>query len=323
MEDSFAFRFPLTMLLVPLLLFISSCARPAPQPLSITRPTPSPVRYPAVAGSFYPQDAETLIQVVDGLLAQAEKVEGKPIALIVPHAGYEYSGLVAAHAYKQLEGADYDVFVIIGNNHYDPEFDLVSVYAEGAFETPLGRLPIDSDLAKALIASEERIVFDPLVHAKEHSIEVELPFLQRLYGEPKIVPIIVGAPSQENCRALSEALVKTLSGKNALIIASSDLSHYLGYEDAIRVDEATLTAIETMSPQVLNQTIQKYMGQRIAGLACLLCGEGPVKVAMIVAKELGADEVTVLKYANSGDMVPTRRDQVVGYGAVMFWRRGS
>jgi len=118
-------------------------------------------------------------------------------------------------------------------------------------------------------------------------------------------------------------LAKVLPSKNALIIASSDLSHYPSYEDAIQVDEATLAAIKTMSPQALSQTVQKYVAQQISGLACLLCGEGPVKVAMIVAEELGADEVTVLKYANSGDVVPTARDHVVGYGAVMFWRRGS
>lgn len=220
------FRLPLIMVLGSIFSFAYACARPPAQPSAIATPAPNPVRRPSVAGSFYPEDAETLARIVDDLLAQAEKAEGKPIALIVPHAGYEYSGLVAAYAYRQLEGVDYDAFVIVGNNHYDPEFDLISVYAEGVFETPLGRLPIDSDLARALIASHERMVFDPAVHLREHSIDTQLPFLQRLYGEPKIVPIVIGAPSQENCRALSEALAKVLPGRNALIIASSDLSHY-------------------------------------------------------------------------------------------------
>ena len=286
-------------------------------------PTPSEVRKPVVAGQFYPDDAEQLSTMIDAFLAQVEEVraEGQqPLAIIVPHAGYIFSGQVAAYAFKQIEGVKYEAIVVVGTNHTMPGFDRVSVYAEGAFETPLGLVPIDTELAQALIAANERIVFDRGVHRDEHSIEVELPFLQRLYPGHAIVPVIVGEPSPENCQALSEALAHVLSGKKALIVASSDLSHYPDYEDACRVDVATLAAIETMDPQRLTDTISQYMSEGIPNLHTLCCGEGPIRVAMMAAKKLGANQAAVLKYANSGDSPFGDRDRVVGYGAVMFWK---
>jgi AmmeMemoRadiSam system protein B/AmmeMemoRadiSam system protein A len=278
------------------------------------------------AGQYYPDDAEQLSTMIDTFLAQAQKVgaEGQarpePIAIIVPHAGYIFSGQVAAYAFKQIEGVDYQAIVVVGTNHSAPGFSKVSVYAEGAFETPLGLVPIDTELAKALIAADEHIVFDRGAHQDEHSVEVELPFLQKLYPGHAIVPVIVGEPSPENCQALSEALVKVLSGKKALIVASSDLSHYPSYDDACRVDMATLAAIKTMDPQQLTETISQYMSEGIPELYTLCCGEGPIRVAMMAAKKLGANQATVLRYANSGDTPFGDRNQVVGYGAVMFWK---
>jgi AmmeMemoRadiSam system protein B/AmmeMemoRadiSam system protein A len=294
-----------------------------PTAVSEATPTPAEVRKPAVAGQFYPDDAEQLSTMVDAFLDQAEELGAErpePIAIIVPHAGYIFSGQVAACAFKQIEGVDYEAIVVVGTNHYASGFHQISVYAEGAFETPLGLVPVDKELAKALIAADERIVFDRGVHRDEHSIEVELPFLQRLYPGHAIVPVIVGEPSPENCEALSEALAQALSGKKALIIASSDLSHYPTYDDACRVDLATLEAIETMDPQRLTEVISKYMNEGIPELYTLCCGEGPIRVAMLVAKKLGANQATVLKYANSGDTPFGDRDRVVGYGAVMLWR---
>jgi len=291
-----------------------------------TMPTPSEVRKPAVAGQFYPDDAEQLSTMVDTFLAQAEEVGGEghawlePIAIIVPHAGYIFSGQVAAYAFKQIEGVDYQAIVVVGTNHSAPGFRRVSIYAEGAFETRLGLVPVDTELAKALIAADERIIFDRGVHRHEHSIEVELPFLQKVCPDHAIVPVIVGEPSPENCEALSEALAQVLSGKKALIVASSDLSHYPSYDDARRVDMATLAAIETMDPQRLTETISEYMSEGIPNLHTLCCGEGPIRVAMMAAKKLGANQATVLRYANSGDTPFGDWDQVVGYGAVMFWR---
>jgi len=326
------------IVVVVMAALVAACAGPtaAPVPTETPEPTiaitpmmmvtPSEVRKPAVAGKYYPNDAEQLSKMIDAFLAQAEKVgaEGQarpePIAIIVPHAGYIFSGQVAAWAFKQVEGVDYEAIVVVGTNHTTPGFRRVSVYAEGAFETPLGLVPIDTELAQALIAADKRIVFDRGVHRHEHSIEVELPFLQKLFPGQPIVPVIVGEPSPENCQALSEALAEVLSDKKVLIIASSDLSHYPSYHNARRVDMATLAAIETMDPQRLTEVINRYMREGIPNLHTLCCGEGPIRVAMMAAKKLGANRATLLKYANSGDTPFGDWDQVVGYGAVMFWR---
>ena len=326
------------VVVLAMMVLVAACAGPTATPAPTqtleptvaltptTMPTPSEVRKPAVAGQFYPDDAEQLSTMIDAFLAQVEEVgaEGQahpePITIIVPHAGYIFSGQVAAYAFKQIEGVDYEAIVVIGTNHTSHGFRQVSVYAEGAFETPLGLVPVDTEWAKALIAADELIIFDRSVHLDEHSIEVELPFLQKVCPGHAIVPVIVGEPSPENCQALSDALARVLAGKKALIVASSDLSHYPSYDDACRVDTATLAAIETMDPQQLTETISQYMSEGISNLGTLCCGEGPIRVAMIVAKKLGANQATVLKYANSGDSPFGDRDQVVGYGAVMFWK---
>ncbi len=326
---------PALALTILMLLLISGsvgCGSPPSQiPTATTAPAPSPpmppvesdkVRAPAVAGSFYPEDAAELTTMVDTFLEAVQATDGEPIALIVPHAGYVYSGWVAAYAFKQLEGATYDSIVIIAPNHYHAGFESISVYAEGAFQTPLGYMPIDEETAGALIAADERIVFNPEVHTPEHSIEVELPFLQRIYQDFKIVPIIIGQPTQENIEPLAEALVQVLGGREALIIASSDMSHYPPYDDAVRVDNATLAAIETMDSQMVTATMMDNMTRGVPNLGTCLCGEGPALTAMKVASRLGANQVTVLRYANSGDspFVPVDKSRVVGYGAVMFWR---
>ena len=284
------------IVVVIMVLLVAACAGPiatpvpteTPEPTVALTPTTAPtsgeVRKPAVAGQFYPDDAEQLSTMIDAFLAQAEEVgtEGharpEPIAIIVPHAGYIFSGQAAAYAFKQIEGVDYEAIVVVGTNHSAPGFRKVSVYAEGAFETPLGLAPIDTELAKALVAADERIVFDRDVHRDEHSIEVELPFLQKLYPGQAIVPVIVGEPSPENCQALSEALAQVLSGQKALIVASSDLSHYPSYDDACRVDMATLAAIETMDPQQLTETISECMSEGIPNLGTLCCGRDACRV---------------------------------------------
>lgn len=317
------------VIMLPLALLTSllcACAGPPAPTLTPTETPPSrEVRRPAVAGQFYPADGDELARMVDAMLASVEPVEAggariEPIALIVPHAGYIYSGQVAAYAFKQIEGVEYEAIVIIGPNHRDPTFRDVSVYAQGAFETPLGPVPIDEELARALIEADERIVFDRGVHLHEHSIEVELPFLQRVCPDCRMVPIVIGQPSMENCETLAEALVRVLAGKRALIIASSDMSHYPAYEEAVRVDRATLAAIESLDPQTVLDTIEEQMAQGIPNLHTCLCGQGPVIATMMAAEGLGADRVTVLKYANSGDTPFGDPSQVVGYGAVMFWR---
>lgn len=303
-------------------VIIPTATKPAPLPSAT--PIPSEKVRPAMfAGLFYPADRDELQKMIDDLLAQVQPVQGIPIVLMVPHAGYAFSGLVAAYAYRQIQGVSYDAIVIIGNNHSVADFSAVSIYSEGAFATPLGEVPVDEVLAKALLDADEtgRLVAEARVHHFEHSIEVQLPFLQRVQPGCKIVPIMIGQPSGENCEALSTALVKVLAGRKGLVIVSSDMAHYPAYSDAVQVDTATLNAICSMDPQAVLRNDQQYMSADIPNLVCTLCGLGPVLTGMMVARELGANEATVLRYANSGDSPAGEGnlDRVVGYGAVMFW----
>jgi AmmeMemoRadiSam system protein B/AmmeMemoRadiSam system protein A len=258
--------------------------------------------------------------MVDGFLEAVEPVDGEPIAIIVPHASYVYSGPVAAYGFKQLEAGELDVAVIIAADHQMPLSAPISVWSEGGFETPLGVVPVDVELAAALVAADPRITFDPGSHQGEHPIEIELPFLQRVCPDCRIVPVLMGTDGEETVEALTEALLSVLPGRRVVVIASSDLSHYPSYIDARAVDGATLASIETNDPSRVRETIDSLMEADFSNLATCACGEGPILVAMRVAQGLGANTVSVLRYANSGDAPYGDRERVVGYGAVMFWR---
>jgi len=310
-----------------LFLLFSSCAAPgatpSPSPEAIAQPSPTPseIHRCSGAGRWFPADPDELAKMVDAYLTQAErKVEAEPIALIVPHAGYVFSGQVAAYAFKQIEGLRYDVIVIIGDTHTGAGSSPIAVYAKGAFETPLGLVPIDEEVAQALVEADERIAFDRPALAHEHPIENQLPFLQRVCGDFKFVPIVFREPTPENARLLSEALVKALAGKKALIVASTDLSHYPPYDDAVRVDAKTLEALVSLDPQALLRATEEPLKEGIPNLVTCMCSRGAVLTAIMAAKKLGADRATVLKYANSGDTPFGDRRQVVGYGAVMIWK---
>ncbi len=294
---------------------------------AITSPPPtSPpllsgrVRQAAVAGSWYPNDPATLTRLIDEMLATVEPVDGEPIGLIVPHAGYIYSGPTAATGFRQLEGVGYDVAIIVASDHRPPVSQPISVWAEGGFATPLGVVPVDVELAQALISADKRIKSDPAAHEEEHTIEIELPFLQRVCPDCTIVPILMGRDDEETIQALVTALLAVLQNvdRRVVLIASSDLSHYPSYDDALAVDSATLAAIETFEPARVRETLGKMMVKGIPNLVTCACSEGPILVVMHVAKALGADTATVLGYANSGD-VSGDHSQVVGYGSVMFW----
>ncbi len=278
------------------------------------------VREPAVAGAFYPADPKALAEMVDGLLADAPRYEPEPAALIVPHAGYIYSGHVAAWGFKQLAGRSYDAIVVLGTNHVEPFFREISVWARGAWRTPLGEAPVDEALAEALLAAGPPLRFVPEVHLEEHSIEVELPFLQRLFPDLRFVPVMIGEPSPGNVEALAEALARALAGRRAIVIASSDFSHYPRDEHARQVDLAIIGTILSMDIELVRQMIEEWMARRIPGLATTMCGEGPVLTAMAYARRVGARHARLLKYANSSDVPYGRKDHVVGYAAIRFAR---
>lgn len=296
-----------------------SLLSPSPPPLPSPTPPPGQIRRMSVAGSWYPGDPDELTRIVDGLLDSVQPVDGAPIGLIVPHAGYAYSAPVAAYGFRQLAQGEYEVAVIVASDHQAPVSSPISVWAEGGFETPLGVVPVDVALAQALIAADPRITFDPATHEGEHTIEIELPFLRRMCPNCRIVPVMMGDDRDETVQALADALLAVLPRQKVVIIASSDLSHYPSSDNALAIDSATLGAIETFDPTLVRETIDDLMAAGYPNLVTCACGEGPILVTMRVAAGLGADTATILRYANSAD-AGGDRNQVVGYSAVMFWR---
>jgi AmmeMemoRadiSam system protein B/AmmeMemoRadiSam system protein A len=282
------------------------------------------VRKPAVAGAFYSDKPKVLAQQADRFLANVppQQLPGRLVALVAPHAGYVFSGQVAAYAYKQIEGKTFDTVILIGSSHR-AYFSGVSLYDEGAYETPLGRVPVNVKMAREMMSLNRGLRHVPQAHVAEHSLEVQLPFLQRVLGDFRIVPIVLGPRcSFEELEALARTIVQVAQGEGkVLLVASTDMSHYPSYDAACRVDRGTLRAVESFSPQILAQNEARWLKEDIPELSCTLCGLGAVMVTMMAAKALGADEVKVLKYANSGDVAVGDRNRVVGYCAVGFYQR--
>ena len=274
------------------------------------------IRESAVAGTFYPDNKAELSVMIDEFLNKAElpKLDKNIRAIIVPHAGYVYSGQVAAYSYKSLTGQDIKTIILIGNSHKE-YFDGISVYERGYFRTPLGDVEIDKDLAKKTIDANEKITFKESAHISEHSLEVQLPFLQKVLPASgwKIVPIIMGNDSLETIDILINAL-KGLVDDNTLVIASSDLSHYPKYEDAKYSDGKIIEAILTGKRENFVKTISKLEQKGISNLQTCACAQGSIEVVMELFKD---SKITLLNYVNSGD-VSEDESRVVGYAAIVF-----
>jgi MEMO1 family protein len=278
-----------------------------------------PVRPPAVAGSFYPQEPLRLAAAVRALLDQALPPLGaRPIALVVPHAGFAFSGLIAADAWRQTQGHRYDLVVLLGTNHTAGFFTGISVFLGSGMRTPLGVVQVDEHAGSILLAADHDCSSDPAPHEREHSIEVQLPFVQTLMPGVPVLPVIVSDEDPHLCARLGVALANVFASRRALIVASSDLSHFPSYEDAAAADRAVLTAMAGLDPDALQAAIahEEHAGRR--GLGTCACGLAPVLAALAAARTLGATRGTVLSHASSGDAPPGDRARVVGYGAVLF-----
>ncbi|MGO8813598.1 MAG: AmmeMemoRadiSam system protein B [Terriglobia bacterium] len=286
------------------------------------------VRAPGVAGGFYPADPNELTQMIDGLLAHnvVPQVQEPLVALICPHAGYEFTGPVAASCFAQLKGRKYTRVVVIAPSHYE-NFSFSSVYNGDAYATPLGNVPVDMDFRARLVKLSSTIKVSDHGHMQvgqyaEHSVEVQLPWLQRTLGDFKLVPIIMGDQNWGLERSLGRALAKALLAETAeeraqtLILVSSDLSHYHTYEYANNVDHQTLHAIEDWDYLSLSRNFAMWQQGVQTWEAC---GGGPIVAGMIAAEGLGATHAQILKYANSGDATG-EKTRVVGYGAVAITR---
>lgn len=261
-------------------------------------------RPPAVSGTFYPSDPTELRKMVERYIESAEipELKGDIQGIISPHAGYIYSGPVAGYAYKALKGKKFEAVIVIGPSHR-VNFDGSSVYAKGAFLTPLGKLKIDENIAKELISYHKSISFDEEAHRLEHSVEVQLPFIQVSLGDIPIVPVVMGKQSERNIKILSEALYKVISTKKILLVASTDLSHYYPRDVARRVDLLTRSLIEKFDPELLMKEFHRGRAE--------LCGGGPVVAVMMACKRAGGKKVVSLFYKDSADAVPMAN--VVGY----------
>jgi len=278
------------------------------------------IRRPSQAGMFYAGTAESLKKQIEECFLHklgpgkipkvARSGPRKVVGLICPHAGYVYSGPVAAHSYYRLarDGIP-EVFVILGPNHMGYG-SAIALMNEGIWRTPLGDVEIDYQTASKILRASEVIDIDDTAHRFEHSIEVQLPFLQYLYGsEFKFVPIAFLMQDLESSREVGRALAKALEGKNAVIIASTDMTHYEPHEQAVRKDKLALSAVEKLNEEEFYSIIESY---NISA-----CGYGPVAALITAAKLLGVKKAEILCYKTSGD-VTGDYSSVVGYASACF-----
>jgi len=282
------------------------------------------VRKPAVAGSFYPADPDELRKMIQGFLSAAKKPEpeGDLIALLAPHAGYMYSGLAAAHSYKMLEGTNWDTVVIIGASHRPSPYVMkgwFTIVPKGSFETPLGMVGIDSRIARDILEGGAMFTADAASHHLEHSIEVQLPFLQVVLKEFKLVPILVGRAEYSDIEEGAMVIARALKGKKALLIASSDLSHYPADDAARKSDTGVLDALSSLDPARFKERCSLAVKKGIPGLEVAACGEDAILLTLLTSIALGSNRAGILFYANSHD-AGGAPDAVVGYGAMAFYR---
>ena len=281
------------------------------------------------AGSWYPADPGQLQATVDTYVQQAEvePIPGRLLAVIVPHAGYVYSGAVAGYSFRAMQeaGCSDHVIVVIGDTHTGNGSADVAVWAKGAFETPLGSIWVDETVGQALVEAENAaragIEFDRNAFKNEHPVENQLPFIQAVCPGARIVPIVIRRPSPQNAQVLADALVAALGQRPALIVASTDLSHYRSYDEARAMDEVALQAIASLDIQAVADSPQRCKELGLGGGdPSTMCSQGSVMTAIAAARRMGADRASVLHYANSGDVPIGQRNQVVGYGAVALWQ---
>jgi len=270
------------------------------------------IRKSVIAGSWYPGETSVLKKDIKKYLANVpdSDVQGEIIGLVAPHAGYIYSGQVAAYAYKLIEGKKYDAVIVVGPSHRIA-FHGVSIYRQGGYETPLGVVPIAGELAADLMKYSKIIDEIPAAHAQEHSLEIQLPFLQIALGDFAFVPLVMGDQNAETCHDLAQAIYKAANKKKILLVGSSDLSHFHNYNTAQKMDSIVLDHLQNGDAEGLLESLDQD--------ACEACGGGPMVVVMLAAKKMGAVKSKLLKYANSGD-VSGDRSSVVGYTASVYYK---
>ena len=265
------------------------------------------IREAAVAGTWYPGTAASLAAAVAAHLAAAEcdagRLDGDLAALIAPHAGLKYSGPVAAHAYRLLRDRVFDVAILVGPSHF-AGFDGVALYPSGGFDTPFGVMSIDAESARTIAAASPVVHDHPGVHVREHSLEMQLPFLGHLASTVSIVPLLMGYQTAETAASLGDALAIAVRGRSALLIASTDLSHYHSAKAAFALDRVVVDCVARFDADDLQAALSATPEHA--------CGGGPMVAVMRAARAAGARDARILNYADSGD-VSGDKSSVVGY----------
>ncbi|MDI6742436.1 MAG: AmmeMemoRadiSam system protein B [Smithella sp.] len=271
-----------------------------------------PVRKSVIAGSWYPGNPSVLRRDIEHYFnsVSGPRIQGEIVGLIAPHAGYMYSGQIAASAYALIRGQKYDAVIVVGPSHRYA-FHGVSVFSQGGYETPLGIVPVHQDIAEKMKQISKIVVDVPQAHLQEHSVEIQLPFLQIALGEFSFLPLVMGDQNVETCRQLAETIYQVSRGKKILIVGSSDLSHFYHYNVAKKMDAVTLAYLEKGDARGLCDSLEKREIEA--------CGGGPMAVVMLAARLMKADKMLLLKYANSGD-VSGDKNSVVGYAAAVYFR---
>jgi AmmeMemoRadiSam system protein B len=268
------------------------------------------VRPSPIAGQWYSSAPDRLREQVQSLLdaAEVEPLDGHLVALVAPHAGHRYSGGVAAHAYRLVQDAGYDVVAIVAPNHRITDYSPYLTTSHAAYWTPLGEVPLALELVAALDA---RLGLRRVQRDAEHSLEIQLPFLQVALPDGfQLLPVMLNEQSRETCYALGEALADLLAGRNALLVASTDLSHFYDAETAARLDGTVTEQIAAFDPAGLLDVLDSGKGQA--------CGGGPTAAVMLAARAVGANRARMLRYATSGDVTGDYHS-VVGYAAAALY----
>ncbi|MDD2752024.1 MAG: AmmeMemoRadiSam system protein B [Candidatus Omnitrophica bacterium] len=272
------------------------------------------VKQPYAAGGFYPDNPQELSEMIDSFMSEVnpQSPPGEIFALISPHAGYGFSGKVAAYGYKLIKDKPYKTVIIIGPSH-QLAFSGISVYPNGAFRTPLGDLEIDKEFAEKLLGKTKEVYFEPQAFEKEHSVEVQLPFLQKSLKDFKIVPIVMGDCTLETCKKLVDLLKGAIGErKNVLVIASTDMYHGYDYEEADAVDKETLSCLKEMDAEKLYYGLREEKFQ--------LCGGFGTVVTLFLSQELGHNKIMVLDHTNSA-LVTGKKEKgtwTVGYASCVI-----
>ena len=273
------------------------------------------IREPSVSGTFYSDNPKTLTRHIEAYLKNAniDSINGEVLGLISPHAGYVYSGQVAAYGYKAIIGYPYETVIIVAPSHRS-HFEGVAMLEKGGYLTPLGVVPVDEEFTREIVKRQSVIRPNVDAHRGEHSLEVQVPFLQVALKNFAIVPLIMGSQDPAVCEALADCLhgvINTLK-KRILVVGSTDLSHYYPYAEAVELDTVVRQRLEAYDIKGLQGDLRKG--------TCEACGAGPMISTMLLSQKLGATGSKVLKYSNSGD-VSGDRSGVVGYISCVFYKK--